>query len=138
MQNRRVVLLSNHSFLCASIQSLLQSEANLQFYTLTADEPNKISAKIKRKNPHVIIVDSGDKSLVYVSYLLSQHPKARVITLNFNQKGFNVYEVFRVVKPDLNRLMDTIRGRRRLPGKEFRQNKTKRADALRGGKEIYT
>jgi len=125
MHNRRVVVVSNHSLLCASIHNLLQSEAHLQFWTVAVDEFAKMSAKIKRKNPHVIILDSGDKSLSYVNYILSQNPKAKVITLNFNQRGFNLYEVFRVDKSDLNILMAIIRDRRQLIGKEFRQGKIK-------------
>lgn len=132
-------MLSNHSLLSATIQSLLQNEANFQFYTVATDQP-KMSSKIKQRNPHAIIIDSGDTSLGkdVITHLLDQHPKAKVIALNLDRRNINVYGVHRVVNSDLNGLMDAIRGRRQLPGKGAHKKKTKSADAGNGGEAMGT
>ena len=69
---------------------------------------------------------------------LGQHPKAKVIALNFNQRNSNVYRVRRVVNSNLDGLMDAIRGRRQLPGKESHKKKTESADAGNGGETMGT
>lgn len=132
-------MLSNHSLLSASIQSLLQSEASFQFYTVAADEP-KMSTKIKQKNPHTIIIDSDDASLGddVITRLLAQHPRATVIALNLNRREFNVYGVRRVLNSDLDGLLDAIWGKRQIPGKETRKRNTKSADAENGGEAMAT
>lgn len=109
MQNRRVVLLSNHSLLTASIKSLLQSEANLELSTVTADDPD-INTKIGQSNPHAIIMDSGDTALSEgaITRLLKEHPKTRVIVVNLNEHGIKMYQTQEILRTDLAGLLDAI------------------------------
>lgn len=137
MPNRRIVLLTNRSLLSASVQSLLQSEANIKLYTASVDGPGMI-ADIKLRNPHVIIIDSGDTSLGEgaVTQLLGHYPRAKVIALNLNRKEIEVYKVRRVVETDLAGLLKAISGRRQRPITESNGNTTDSKVSSEGGEAM--
>jgi len=51
--------------------------------------------------------------------MLAEHPKAKVIALNLNRTGIEVYRVRRVLHTDLNGLLEAIRGRALPPEKRL-------------------
>ena len=110
MQPKRIVLLSNHSLLVAGVQKLLQDLKDLKVSIVAADAP-EAAAKIKRLSPDAIILDSSDASMGkgIVTQLLEEHPKARVIALNLNQTGIEIFRMKRILQTDLDGLLETLR-----------------------------
>ena len=111
-RDKRVVLLSNRSLLAVSIQRLLQSEKDLGLSVVAADDP-EATAKIRRRAPQVIIIDSSDASLGegVITRLLQEHPKVKIIALNWNHKSIEVYQMKHVLQTNLDGLLETIRGK---------------------------
>ena len=111
MQNSQVVLLKNHSLLSASIEKLLQNEVSLELSIVAADDP-KATAKIRRRRPQAIIIDSGDASLGegVIPRLLEEHPQTKVIAVNLNHSGITVYQIRDVLQTDLAGLLEAIQG----------------------------
>ena len=109
MRKKRVVLLSNHSLLATSIQKLLQDEESFEFSIILADDP-EVRAEITRRRPEVIILDSGDASLGegVITRLLEENPRTRVIALNLNHVGMQVYQMRHVLQTDLGGLLEAI------------------------------
>lgn len=136
MRAKRVVLLGNRSLLTAGVQRLLEGVDSLDLSIVAAGEPAAI-ARLHPPAPEVIVLDSGDPSLGegVITHLLGQHPKARVIALDLNRRGIEVYRVRRVVETDLDGLLEAIRGKR-MPRKESRQKTAVAADGGNGGEAM--
>lgn len=112
MPNKRVALLSNRSLLAAGVQRLLQSMDGLELTMVAADDP-EAAAQMRRHAPHVIILDTGDASLGpgAITRMLEEHPKARVIALNLDRTGIEVYQMKRVLQSNLDGLLEAIQGK---------------------------
>ncbi|MFQ5874115.1 MAG: hypothetical protein ACE5JL_09975 [Dehalococcoidia bacterium] len=112
MRAKRIVLLSNRSLLAAGVQRLLQDVDGLDLSIVAADQP-EATAKIKQLDPHVIILDSGDTSLGQrpIAQMLEEHPRAKVVALNLNRDGIDVYRVKRVLRTTLDGLLEAIQGK---------------------------
>lgn len=115
MPMRRVVLLSNRSILASGIQRLLEEAEGVALSVIKTDDP-EWPAKLARTVPRVIVLDSGDASLGEggISHLLEEHPRAKIIALNLNHTGMDVYRMKRVVPTDLEGLLHAIHGRTAL------------------------
>ncbi|MBI2936425.1 MAG: response regulator transcription factor [Chloroflexi bacterium] len=139
MQAKKVVLLSNRSLLAAGVQRLLQGVDSLELSIVAARDSEALT-KLRHLAPEVIVLDSGDPTLGegVVTSLLGQHPRARVIALNLDRTGIEVYSLHRVVHADLEGLLEAIHGRRRLPGKESSQKTATTANGGDGGATIST
>lgn len=111
MQNSQVVLLKNHSLLSASIERLLQNEASFELSIVAANDP-KATAKIRRRHPQAIIIDSGDASLGegVIPRLLEEHPQTKVIAVNLHHSDIRVYQIRAVLQTDLIGLLEAIQG----------------------------
>ncbi len=109
MKPKQIVLLSNHSLLVAGVQKLLQDLNDLKVSIVAADAP-EAAAKIKCLSPDAIILDSSDASMGegIVTRLLEEHPKARVIALNLNQTGIEIFRMKRILQTDLEGLLEAL------------------------------
>lgn len=112
MPARRVVLLSNRSILASGIQRLLEDVEGILFSVMETRDP-EWPVKLGQEKPRAIILDSGDASLGegVITHLLEEHPRAKIIALNLNHTGMDVYRMKRVVPTDLEGLLHAIQGR---------------------------
>lgn len=108
MQNKPVVLLSNNSILAAGLRHLLQSIDGLQFSVVPAG--CDAITKLDELNPAVIVMDPADPALGegIVTRLLGHFPKSRVVVLNLEPAGIEVYRVHQVVETNLDGLLEAI------------------------------
>ncbi|MBI2304300.1 MAG: hypothetical protein HYU86_06080 [Chloroflexi bacterium] len=112
MRTKRVVLLTNRSVLVAGVQRLLQGVSDLEL-TIMADGDPEAVTKLGALAPQVIVLDSGDTSLGegVITRMLTENPKSKVIALNLNRTGIEVYRVRRVQHTGFDGLLEAIRGK---------------------------
>lgn len=135
---RRVVLLSNRSLLAAAVQTLLLGLDGVELHTVSVDDPKALFT-LQSLAPHVIILDSGDASLGegIITRMLKEHSRTRVIAVNLDQTGIEVYRVRRTVETDLDGLLEAIRGKW-FPEKEARRKATNTTGSGDGGETMGT
>lgn len=109
---KRVVLFSNHSLLASGVKQLLQGVGGLELSVVMTSGQEFVPV-LKKLAPDVIVLDTGDAFLGegVITQLLAQHPKAKVIALNVNRAGINVYRLQRVMHADLDGLLMAIQGK---------------------------
>jgi DNA-binding NarL/FixJ family response regulator len=131
----RVVILNNRSLLAAGVQRLLQSVDGLELAIVAADDP-RAAAKLRELAPKVIVLDSGDASLGegVVTRMLRENPQARVVTLNLNHAGIDVYRMRRVQQTNVDGLLEAIHGKRNRANNPGRQQ-PRVAGGLKSGGE---
>jgi DNA-binding NarL/FixJ family response regulator len=139
MRAKRVVLLSNRSLLAAGVQRLLECVDSLELSTVATGDPGAIP-KLRQLAPEVIVLDSGDPSLGEgaITRLLGQNPRVRVVALNLDRTGIEIYRMHHVVQTDLDGLLEAIQGRRRLARKGSRSKTTNAANGENGGGAMGT
>lgn len=78
-----------------------------------ADDPEWM-AQVRRLAPSVVVMDSTDRYLDQgaITRILEERPRARVVAINLNHGGIDVYRRSRVHLTDLNGLLAAIQGRR--------------------------
>lgn len=132
MRTKRVVLLSNHSLLTSGVQKLLQGVEGLELSVIAAPA-QEIVPVLKRLAPDAIVLDTGDTSLGegVITQLLAEHPKARVVALNANRVGLEVYRLKRVLQADLDGLLKAILGRAAAAGQGPGPQRPQRVGARR-------
>lgn len=109
MRAKPLVLLSNRSILTAGVQRLLQEIDRFEVATVETSDP-QWAATVKHLAPSVIVLDSSDDSLGkgVITRLLEEHPRARVIALNLNHTGIEVYRMKRVLHTGVDGLLEAI------------------------------
>lgn len=124
-------MLTSHSLLAAGIQRLLEEGDGLELSLVAADDAQWL-ARVRQLLPHVIVLDSGDASLGEgaITRLLEEHPKARVVALNLNRTGIEVYQVRRLLHTNAAGLLDAVRGRE--PSSEGKEQQNSRMELGRG------
>lgn len=137
MRAKRVALMSNRSLLAAGVQRLLQGMGGLELAVVAADDP-EVAHRLKKLAPEVIVLDSGDASIGegVITRMLGEHPKARVIALNLNRPGIEVYRVQRVLHTDLDGLLEAIQGKGALAKREFVPNREIQEREMTGGETM--
>lgn len=133
MRVKQVVLLSNRSLMASGLQQLLQGVDGLELSVVTALDREAVPV-LKKLAPDVILLDAGDASLgkSVITQLLAEHPKARVIALNANRLGIEVYRLKRVQQANLNGLLKAIQGRAAPSGQEPVPQRPQREGPRRG------
>ncbi|MBI4308103.1 MAG: hypothetical protein HY684_04790 [Chloroflexi bacterium] len=111
MRTTRVVLLTNRSLLSAGVGRLLQAIQGVELVIVAGDDPDA-GGKIRQVAPQVIILDSCDASLGEepILRILDQYPRAKVIALNLNHHGIDVYQMRRLKQANLDGLLAAIQG----------------------------
>ncbi|GEM_PF-2272983 len=135
----RVAMLSNRSLLSAGVQRLLQGVDGLELTIVAADDP-EAAAKLRELAPKVIVLDSGDASLGegVVTQMLEEHPRARVVTLNLNHAGIDVYRMRRVHQTNVDGLLEAIHGKRKQANNRGRLGSGGTAPESNGGGHAAT
>lgn len=131
---RQAALLNNHSLLAAGVQSLLQDVEGLELSVVSTRDPDA-NQKLLQLAPEVIVLDSGDASLGEggIARLASEHPGARIVSLNLRRTGIEIHQVHRIVEANLDGLLEAIWGGPQLPTEEPPQGMTYEEDAGMGG-----
>ena len=131
----RVAILNSRSLFAAGVQMLLRGVDGLELTIVAADDPEAVT-KLKDLAPRVIVLDSGDASLGegVVTQLLEEHPQARVVTLNLNHAGIDVYRMKRVQQTNVDGLLEAIHGKRNRANNQGRQ-RSRDAGGLKSGGE---
>ncbi len=113
MPAKRVVLLTSHSVFAAGVRRLLQDSGDLDLTTVRADDPEWM-AQVGQLAPAVIVMDSTDRYLDQgaITRILGERPRARVVAINLNHGGIDVYRRSRVHRTDLSGLLEAIQGRK--------------------------
>ncbi len=131
----RVAMLNSRSLLAAGVQRLLQGVDGLELTIVAADDP-EAAAKLRELAPRVIVLDSGDSSLGegVVTQMLEEHPRARVVTLNLNHAGIDVYRMRRVQQTSVDGLLEAIHGKKKQANSQGR-HRSRDAGGLNSGGE---
>jgi DNA-binding NarL/FixJ family response regulator len=133
----RVAILNSRSLLAAGVQRLLRGADGLKLTIVAADDP-EAAAKLKQLAPKVIVLDSGDSSLGegVVTQMLEEHPKARVVALNLDHAGIDVYRIRRVHQTNVDGLLEAIHGKRKQANNRGRQRPRDAGGSINGGETM--
>ncbi len=112
---------------------MLLDSGDMDLTTVRADDPEWM-AELKRMAPSVIVMDSTDRYLdkEAITRILEARPRARVVAINLNHGGIDVYRRSRVQQTDLNGLLEAIHGRRGLRRTRAQQVDQPSADTCGG------
>ncbi|MBI2166239.1 MAG: hypothetical protein HYU29_07565 [Chloroflexi bacterium] len=137
MRSKRVVLLTNHSLLASGVERLLQAVNGMNLSIVSVRDPEALPG-LKRLAPEVIVVDSGDSSIAQglITEMLREHPRARVVALNLDRKGIEVYRMRRVLQTDLSGLLDAIQGKGQQSTEKVAHTTGKSIDLGDGGETM--
>ncbi|HEX9015764.1 MAG TPA: hypothetical protein VF960_07145 [Chloroflexota bacterium] len=99
MTRSRVFILYSHSLFARGVQSLLAREQEVDVVGVEKDDPAALE-QIKALGPDVILVDSTarhDERCLTISEIFRESPGARVISLNLQEDGVDIYDKHRIV-----------------------------------------
>lgn len=111
MPPRRVTLLTNRSLFAAGVEELLLSVDGMTLSVVDATDSGAME-KIAVLRPQVIVLDLDDDVVgrAAVVRILEVQPQARVVALNLNHSGIDVYRMKRVIPTDVAGLVRAIQG----------------------------
>ena len=90
----------------------MEDGKDMELSLVAADDAQWL-ARVRQLLPDVIVLDSGDATLGdgAIPCLLKEHPRARVVALNLNHAGIEVYRMRRLLHTNVAGLLDAVRCR---------------------------
>ena len=111
MPRSRVFILYRHGLFARGVQSLLAREEEVDVVGMEKDDPQVIG-RLKELSPDVILVDSGarpEDSCLTLSEIFRELPEARVIRLDLQENGVDIYDRQRIAGCGPEELVHAIR-----------------------------
>ncbi len=123
MPRSRVFILYSHGLFARGVQSLLTREEGVDVVGMERSDHPAMD-RIRVLHPDVILVDSagqGEEARLALSEIFQELPGARVISLNLQGNGIDIYDTQRIIASGPEDLVRAIRRGdqdSRLKGKE--------------------